>query len=115
MEQNCSIFNRHVVSARECIRVLFATQLVCSLYLYDGQFVGYLNENNVAGWSSTVRLNYGPVLARYIKLDSFTFRVRLCLRHRLLAYFNACASRGVAVPVARVLLRPLAPAACAWV
>ena len=67
--------------------VFFATQLVYSLYLYNGQFVGYLNENNVAGWNSTVKLNYGPVLARYIKLDSFTFRVRLCLHDPLLSCF----------------------------
>jgi hypothetical protein len=43
--------------------------------LYYGQFVGYLNEPNAAGWSSSLRLNYGPVVARYIKLDSFTYRV----------------------------------------
>ena len=73
------------MSASVC--VFFATQLVCSLYLYDGQFVGYLNENNVAGWNNTVKLNYGPVLARYIKLDSFTFRVRLCLHDPLLSCF----------------------------
>ena len=47
------------------------------MYLYYGQFVGYLNEANAAGWSSTLRLNYGPVVARFIKLDSFTYRVSI--------------------------------------
>ena len=52
------------------------SELVASLFLPNGQFVGYLNEPNIAGWSSALRQNYGPVLARYIKLDGFSFKVR---------------------------------------
>jgi hypothetical protein len=48
-----------------------------SLFLPGGQFVGFLNEPNIAGWSATLRQNYGPVVARYIKLDGFSFRVRV--------------------------------------